>query len=135
MGQWVGRTEPHKWPPRSPDLCSLGLLFEGRSEVLCTTGKDKLPGPPAEPDHCRVIGSQKGYLKKDKQCVIFFKASINQNGECVKHTGQKGVFPHGAKPIEYPACMLHINIQFVPHRRQRSSIRKISRLRNICCLS
>ena len=74
-GQWVGRTEPHEWPPRSPDLCSFGLLFEVHSEVLCTTGKDKLPRPPAEPAKCRVPGSQKGYMEEDKQWVTFFKTS------------------------------------------------------------
>jgi len=101
-GQWVGRTEPHEWPPRSPDLCSLGLLFEGHSEVPCTTGKDKLPGPPAEPDHCRMLGSQKGYVEKDKQWVTFFKVSINQNGDRAKHTRQNGVFPRGSKSTGYP---------------------------------
>jgi hypothetical protein len=62
----------------------LDFFLRDKSEVLCTNGKDKLPGPPAEPDHCSLLGSQKGYVEKDKQWVTFFKASINQNGERVK---------------------------------------------------
>jgi molybdopterin-biosynthesis enzyme MoeA-like protein len=41
-------------------------------------------------------------VEKDKQWVTFFKASINQNGDSMKHTRQKGAFPHGSKSIEYP---------------------------------
>jgi hypothetical protein len=41
-------------------------------------------------------------MEEGKQWVTFFKVYNNQNDKHVKHTGQKGVFPHSSKSMGYP---------------------------------
>jgi hypothetical protein len=80
----------------------LGFFLRDTQKCLVQHEKDKLPGLPAKPDHCSMLGSHKGYVEKDKQWVTFFKVSINQNGDRAKHNRQNGVFLRGSKSIGYP---------------------------------